>query len=615
MLDYGNSAVHPTVRLVYAGTTQGSAPPLLSTVWEVAAALSQTITFTTLESTAIYGDSNIGLDATASSGLPVSFSVSSTSPATVVSSGSGYALKITGAGTIDVTASQSGGTNANGTYSPATAAPGSSLIQHITVNPASLTLTPTLPGGETSLNFGDPIPSLSYSASGVLSADQSSPPAITGTANYVITSVPGGTVYHVGDRPPSGSYQVDMSTSQLQMTGTNNYKIAYYNPLLFTVSQGASQGVQLSLGQSTAVYGGANIPVMVSSGTPVSGHSLPAVTLAVSGPGTLLNLGPNNTPTSTTQLQITGAGVIIVRASNSDPNYYYASLNTQQQVTVSKAQLTVKAQDATRQYGATDPTFQYVISGFVNNESATTANISGKPTFSDNATLTSSPGTYSLNIAVDQMSAPNYTFVPVDASLVITQASQTIDVALAQTLSTGLPLSTMTYGDAAEVVATASSGLQLTFTTTGHFSSQIGTAANVPNSFLLYTTGLGPATITIIQAGTTDYAPVMQTLPAFAVGQAPLDITAISVTREQGAPNPTFTYQVGTSAAGAVGGFQNNDTDIPSVVSGIPVLTTTATQASLAGTYSILVDTTAMTATNYYFVPIGGTLTVTPPGS
>jgi len=67
----------------------------------------QTISFTALSSPVVYGVSPISLSATASSGLPVSFSVVS-GPGTI----SGSTLTITGAGTIVVAANQAG----NSTY-------------------------------------------------------------------------------------------------------------------------------------------------------------------------------------------------------------------------------------------------------------------------------------------------------------------------------------------------------------------------------------------------------------------------------------------------------------------------------------------------------------------
>jgi hypothetical protein len=58
-----------------------------------------------------------------------------------------------------------------------------------------------------------------------------------------------------------------------------------------------------------------------------------------------------------------------------------------------------------------------------------------------------------------------------------------------------------------------------------------------------------------------------------------------------------------------------NDTDIPSVITGLPNLTTTATDSSSPGTYPIVITQGTLAAPNYAFVFTNGTLTVTPPGA
>jgi hypothetical protein len=77
--------------------------------------------------------------------------------------------------------------------------------------------------------------------------------------------------------------------------------------------------------------------------------------------------------------------------------------------------------------------------------------------------------------------------------------------------------------------------------------------------------------------------------------------------REQGAPNPVFQF--------SVSGFVNGDTDIPAVITGLPNLTTDATQDSPPGTYTIVPSQGTLVAPNYYFVYVNGQLDVTPPGS
>ena len=86
----------------------------------------QTISFGALTAVT-YGDASFDLTATATSGLPVSFSSSNTSVATVL----GNTVTIVGAGSTDITASQGG----NGSYNPAP-----DVVNSLTVNPKELTL-------------------------------------------------------------------------------------------------------------------------------------------------------------------------------------------------------------------------------------------------------------------------------------------------------------------------------------------------------------------------------------------------------------------------------------------------------------------------------------------
>ena len=75
--------------------------------------------------------------------------------------------------------------------------------------------------------------------------------------------------------------------------------------------------------------------------------------------------------------------------------------------------------------------------------------------------------------------------------------------------------------------------------------------------------------------------------------------------REQGAQNPVFPYVIGNTP-GAPGSFVNGDSDIPSVITGVPQLTTTATQDSPPGVYPIVITQGTLAAPNYYFVFVNG---------
>ena len=107
----------------------------------------QTIVFTVPTTSVTYGAAPITLGATASSGLAVTYTV--TGPATQ----SAERLTFTGAGTVNVIASQAG----NATYSAA--AP---VTVSIAVAPAPLTVT----ANNSTITIGQPLPAFSATLSG-----------------------------------------------------------------------------------------------------------------------------------------------------------------------------------------------------------------------------------------------------------------------------------------------------------------------------------------------------------------------------------------------------------------------------------------------------------------
>jgi len=85
------------------------------------------------------------------------------------------------------------------------------------------------------------------------------------------------------------------------------------------------------------------------------------------------------------------------------------------------------------------------------------------------------------------------------------------------------------------------------------------------------------------------------------VTKAQLTVTAVNKTKTQGAANPALTY--------TITGFVNGDK--PTVVQGKPALSTTAVKTSPAGKYPIIVSLGTLSASNYDFSLVNGTLTVT----
>jgi hypothetical protein len=155
-------------------------------------------------------------------------------------------------------------------------------------------------------------------------------------------------------------------------------------------------------------------------------------------------------------------------------------------------------------------------------------------------------------------------------------------------------LAPQTYGVAPiTLTATASSGLPVTFTVTSG-------PANISGSYLNIT-GAGQVSVEASQAGDgTTYSAAPSAPQTFMVNKVVLTVTANNASRNAGAPNPSFTA--------SYLGFVNGET--PSVLSGSPSLTTTATTGSGPGSYTITVAAGTLSAANYSFSFVNGTLTV-----
>jgi hypothetical protein len=166
--------------------------------------------------------------------------------------------------------------------------------------------------------------------------------------------------------------------------------------------------------------------------------------------------------------------------------------------------------------------------------------------------------------------------------------------AASQTITIGT-IPTPTYGGSPfSLSATSTSGLPVTITLTG---GPVTGSGNGPYTIK----AAGSATFQATQPGNADYTAATPVNFSVTIAPATLLVTPTSVSRPFDTPNPTFTYTVGP--------FVNGDTS--AVISGTPTLTTTAIGTSPAGTYPITADVSAMSATNYIFSPVAGTLTIT----
>jgi sugar lactone lactonase YvrE len=164
-------------------------------------------------------------------------------------------------------------------------------------------------------------------------------------------------------------------------------------------------------GQTVTVY------ATVSGATP-----LPTGNVVFTLDGTTTYSGTvNSSGVASASLPGLSAGLHTVSAAYTSSNGYLgSSTSSSSSVTVTKAVLTVTANNTSRAVGAANPTFTASYSGFVNGE--TTAVLSGSPSLTTTATASSPAGLYPITAAVGTLAAANYTFTFVNGTLSVVQA-------------------------------------------------------------------------------------------------------------------------------------------------------------------------------------------------
>src|SRR5207237_1002794 len=95
-------------------------------------------------------------------------------------------------------------------------------------------------------------------------------------------------------------------------------------------------------------------------------------------------------------------------------------------LTVMVAHLSVSADPKSKTYGETNPALTYTIGGFVNGEG--TSVVSGSASLTTTADRYSDvvAGSYAISVDVSGLRATNYDFTPVNGTLTIDKANQTI---------------------------------------------------------------------------------------------------------------------------------------------------------------------------------------------
>lgn len=424
----------------------------------------------------------------------------------------------------------------------------------------------------------------------VLAAAPASPtvygPSVTLTATVTPTPVTGGagvgTVAFYDGVSALGTQAVNSSGVAQQVVaapgvGTHSYTAVYSGATGFGTSASAALGY--TVGKNTATLG---LPSYTGTGgvggtetgtlTPAStgtGQALPTGTLTYQFPGysTQTATVTNGTASIPMPSGVSGTGSVTVTYGG-DTNY--TGTTGTLSYSISKYTLTVAVANASRTYGAANPTFTSTVTGAQNGDTFTV-------TYTTTATTASAVGPYTINASVTGANASNYSVNVTPGTLTVTQAPLTITansasklVGAANPTFTGLIAGTQN-GDA----------LTLSFTTTATTSSPAGTYPIVPS---VTGANVGNYNVTAVNGVLT-------------VGTLyPLTVTVNNGTRLYGAANPTFT--------GSVNGAQGGDTFTVTYA-------TTATATSAVGTYPISATVTGANISNYTLTVNAGTLTIT----
>ncbi|MDX9881859.1 MAG: MBG domain-containing protein [Prolixibacteraceae bacterium] len=500
----------------------------------------------------------------------------------------------------------------------------------ITINKKNLTVT----ADNKTATYGDATPALTYTLTGFVNSE---------TASVVSGAPLLSTAY--ANATPVASSPVPITITNGSLSASN-YS---FTPANGSVTINRKQ-LTVTADNKTVTYGDAT-PTLTYTMTGFVNSETEAGT--VTGTPLLSTAYASATPVASDPVTITSA--IGTLAAN---NYSFSFVNGS--VTINKKSLIYTADNKTKEYdGTVYSPFTTTITGFVNNE--TVSEVSGTLTYAGTAPAAINVGTYSIVPDVSGLSAANYSFSTVNARLVITKATPTLR------LTSVTPSSYTGYAQQDVIIPSvpgtisnekyngaSGGGINAgTYVVNADFMpSDIVNYNSLTNAFVgLYTIDKAILRVTAdskskiygeenpefwmtiegFVAG--ENSSVLETMPVLSytastysntgfytirvsngadnnydftyingtltINKAALQVIADDKTREYGQENPELTV--------SYSGFVNNDT--PAMIDFAPVVSTTATNTSIPGTYEISVSEAS--DNNYYFGYSKGTLTVT----
>jgi subtilisin-like proprotein convertase family protein len=371
----------------------------------------------------------------------------------------------------------------------------------------------------------------------------------------------------------------DDITASFTTSATTNSPVGTYNiaPVL-NGPTGKLPNYTVISSNGVLTVGAANLVGNVVNATRLYGETNPVFTVSYTG---FVNGEDSNIISGTLETQCSAetnspAGEYPITASGQTaPNYIIQYVDGV--LTVEPALLLVRAIDATRPYGQTNPPFSATISGFVNGEDTNV--LGGTLTFSTPASGTSAVGVYP--ITPEGLTATNYSIVFSNGTLTVT----------AYSLFVGADDYARSYGQDNPAFTGTLIGLQNGDNITTAYSTSA--ASNSP-------VGVYPIlpSLNNPEGKLVNYT-VFATNGALTIEPASITITANNKAKAFGEAMPELT-------ASYVGFLFDDDTN---TLMALLTLTTTASETSDVGIYAI--SASGALASNYVFNYVAGTLTIT----
>ncbi len=441
---------------------------------------------------------------------------------------SSTALASTPVGSISITVGGGSDNNYNFTYSSGT----------LTINKAMLTAT----ANNQSRTYGANEPTYTISYSGFVNGETAvvidTPP--TASPSATATS-------------PVGTYPIIASGGL-----DNNYDFTYL-PGTLTISKTT---LFVTANNQSRTYGAVNPTFtigysgFVNSETPIVLTTQPVAT-------TLADL---TSPVGSYPITLAGAV-----DENYDFTYVTGSLS------ITKASLTVTANNQSRVYGATNPVFTVSYSGFMNGEISSVIDFA--PTAGAIVNAATPVGTYPINASGGTDNNYNFIFSP--GTLTITKATVTASaVDISRVYGSANPTFTILYSGFAN----------------GETSAVLDEIP-LAGTLATLTSVVGTYPITVSGGSDNNYN-ILYTAGTLTITKAVIVASASNGSRTYGEPNPVFTV--------LYSGFVNGET--AAVFDVAPAASTTAISTTSVGAYPITVS--GGSDNNYSFSYVGATLTI-----